>query len=85
MRTIENIFSLLSSPFPPPVHLSGLIYNALKLSMDMNQRLFDECVQKYEAQRQKEKDALKQREDKWNKVQNMAGGAQDLAQAAVQG
>merc|ERR1712142_997557 len=39
--------------------IQGLIYNALKLSMDMNQRLFDECVQKYEAQRQKEKEALK--------------------------
>ena len=67
-----------------PLSPSGLIYNALKLSMDMNQRLFDECVQKYEAQRQKEKEALKQREDKWNKVQNMAG-AQDIGQAAVQG
>lgn len=54
--------------------------------MDMNQRLFDECVQKYEAQRLKEKEALKQREDKWNKVQNMAGGgAQEMGQAAVQG
>ena len=52
--------------------------------MDMNQRLFDECVQKYEAQRQKEKEALKQREDKWNKVQNMAG-AQEVGHAAVQG
>jgi len=64
--------------------IQGLIYNALKLSMDMNQRLFDECVQKYEAQRQKEKEALKQREDKWNKVQNMAG-AQEVGHAAVQG
>ena len=50
----------------------------------MNQRLFDECVQKYEAQRQKEKEALKQREDKWNKVQNMAG-VQEVGQATVQG
>ncbi len=28
--------------------ISGLIYNALKIFMEMNQKLFDECNQKYE-------------------------------------
>lgn len=31
--------------------IHGLIYNALKLFMEMNQRLFDECVQSYKAER----------------------------------
>lgn len=32
--------------------IQGLIYNALKLFMEMNQKLFDECVQKYNQQSQ---------------------------------
>jgi len=32
--------------------IHGLIYNALKLFMEMNQRLFDECVQSYKQDRQ---------------------------------
>ena len=27
--------------------IHGLIYNALKLFMEMNQKLFDECTQQY--------------------------------------
>ena len=33
--------------------IHGLIYNALKLFMEMNQRLFDECSQKYKEDRHK--------------------------------
>jgi len=36
--------------------IHGLIYNALKLFMEMNQKLFDECSQKYKTERQKEKE-----------------------------
>ncbi|KAK7073786.1 Serine/threonine-protein phosphatase 2A 56 kDa regulatory subunit delta isoform, partial [Halocaridina rubra] len=32
--------------------IHGLIYNALKLFMEMNQKLFDECTQQYRAERQ---------------------------------
>ena len=49
--------------------IHGLIYNALKLFMEMNQKLFDECTQKYKAERMKEKERLKQRQDAWNKVE----------------
>ena len=31
--------------------IHGLIYNALKLFMEMNQKLFDECTQKYKGQK----------------------------------
>ena len=49
--------------------IHGLIYTALKLFMEMNQKLFDECTQKYKAERLKEKERLKQRQDAWNKVE----------------
>ena len=70
--------------------IHGLIYNALKLFMEMNQKLFDECTQKYkvtseivkcfpsssiahavsfQAERLKDKERLKQRQDAWNKVE----------------
>ncbi len=52
--------------------IHGLIYNALKLFMEMNQKLFDECSQKYKAERQKEKEKLKERDEFWNKIENVA-------------
>ncbi|KAL3873411.1 hypothetical protein ACJMK2_036534 [Sinanodonta woodiana] len=54
--------------------IHGLIYNALKLFMEMNQKLFDDCTQQYKAERQKEKEKNKSREDAWIKVQNLAMG-----------
>lgn len=30
--------------------IHGLIYNALKLFMEMNQKLFDECTQRFKVQ-----------------------------------
>lgn len=33
--------------------IHGLIYNALKLFMEMNQKLFDDCTQHYKMERQK--------------------------------
>ncbi|KAJ8309430.1 hypothetical protein KUTeg_014304 [Tegillarca granosa] len=35
--------------------IHGLIYNALKLFMEMNQKLFDDCTQQYKAERQNSK------------------------------
>lgn len=52
--------------------IHGLIYNALKLFMEMNQKLFDECSKQYKEERQKEKDKMKQREDAWDKVEGKA-------------
>ncbi|XP_064489569.1 serine/threonine-protein phosphatase 2A 56 kDa regulatory subunit delta isoform-like isoform X2 [Ornithodoros turicata] len=50
----------------------GLIYNALKLFMEMNQKLFDECVQTYKQERQNEKMRLREREDAWTKIEVLA-------------
>ena len=40
--------------------------------MEMNQKLFDECSQKYKAERQKEKEKMKERDDLWNKIELQA-------------
>ena len=74
----DNAASILPIMFPALYRNSknhwnktihGLIYNALKLFMEMNQKLFDECTQKYKAERMKEKERLKLRQDAWNKVE----------------
>jgi len=52
--------------------IHGLIYNALKLFMEMNQRLFDECTQQYKTEQKKEKEKTKQRLEAWKKLDNLA-------------
>ncbi|XP_068457984.1 serine/threonine-protein phosphatase 2A 56 kDa regulatory subunit delta isoform isoform X3 [Clinocottus analis] len=52
--------------------IHGLIYNALKLFMEMNQKLFDDCTQQYKAQKHKEKSKLKEREEIWIKIEELA-------------
>ncbi|KAF7723028.1 Serine/threonine-protein phosphatase 2A 56 kDa regulatory subunit gamma isoform, partial [Apophysomyces ossiformis] len=43
----------------------GLVYNALKLCMDIDPPLFDECANHYKQQRQLERKRQKEREDNW--------------------
>ncbi|XP_064623853.1 serine/threonine-protein phosphatase 2A 56 kDa regulatory subunit gamma isoform-like isoform X2 [Lineus longissimus] len=64
--------------------IHGLIYNALKLFMEMNQKLFDECSQKYNSDRKKEKEKMKDRDDAWTKVVNMAKGSPQYKVVAAQ-
>ncbi|XP_065354857.1 serine/threonine-protein phosphatase 2A 56 kDa regulatory subunit delta isoform isoform X1 [Calliphora vicina] len=52
--------------------IHGLIYNALKLFMEMNQRLFDECSKNYRQEKQLEREKFAQREGLWQQVENMA-------------
>ncbi|XP_043992676.1 serine/threonine-protein phosphatase 2A 56 kDa regulatory subunit delta isoform isoform X1 [Gambusia affinis] len=52
--------------------IHGLIYNALKLFMEMNQKLFDDCTQHYKAEKQKEKYKLKERDEVWMKIEDLA-------------
>lgn len=63
--------------------IHGLIYNALKLFMEMNQKLFDECTQQYKAERLKEKEKAKQRLDAWKKVESKARSNPDVDQVAI--
>ncbi|XP_044727579.1 serine/threonine-protein phosphatase 2A 56 kDa regulatory subunit gamma isoform-like isoform X2 [Chrysoperla carnea] len=52
--------------------IHGLIYNALKIFMEMNQRLFDECTQQYKAEKQKERERQLQRDEHWQRVESLA-------------
>lgn len=54
--------------------IHGLIYNALKLFMEMNQKLFDTCTQKYKEDRQKSREEAKRRERAWACLQETAKG-----------
>jgi serine/threonine-protein phosphatase 2A regulatory subunit B' len=52
--------------------IHGLIYNALKLFMEINQKLFDECTQNYKLQRQKDKEFLMKRDSVWMRIESLA-------------
>ncbi|XP_068155448.1 LOW QUALITY PROTEIN: serine/threonine-protein phosphatase 2A 56 kDa regulatory subunit gamma isoform [Drosophila tropicalis] len=52
--------------------IHGLIYNALKLFMEMNQRLFDECSKNHQKEKQMEREKLSQREELWQQVESLA-------------
>ncbi|KAL1129540.1 hypothetical protein AAG570_012485, partial [Ranatra chinensis] len=77
----DNAFTILPIMFPSLYRNSkshwnktihGLIYNALKLFMEMNHKLVDDCTQLYKQDRQKEKERQKDRDDKWGKVEGLA-------------
>lgn len=52
--------------------IHGLIYNALKLFMEMDQKLFDSCVQNFKEEKQSEKLKNKERDEAWMKIENLA-------------
>ncbi|KAI8451959.1 phosphatase 2A regulatory B subunit-domain-containing protein, partial [Phakopsora pachyrhizi] len=49
-----------------------LVYNALKLFMDMSPALFEECTDRYREGRQREQQRLINREQVWNKLRDEA-------------
>lgn len=58
--------------------IHGLIYNALKLFMEMNQKLFDDCTHQYKIEQKKEKEKQKQRLEAWEKLENLARKNPDM-------
>jgi len=58
--------------------IHGLIYNALKLFMEMNQKLFDECTQQYKLEQKKEKEKAKQRLEAWKRLDELARNNPDM-------
>ncbi|KYN28842.1 Serine/threonine-protein phosphatase 2A 56 kDa regulatory subunit delta isoform [Trachymyrmex cornetzi] len=52
--------------------IHGLIYNALKLFMEMNQKVFDECTTQYYQERQRERKLIKDRDEAWMRVEALA-------------
>ncbi|CAI4223556.1 unnamed protein product [Auanema sp. JU1783] len=52
--------------------IHGLIYNAVKLLMEMNQRLFNESTQAFVKERQNEKQRMEEKQKQWRKIEETA-------------
>ncbi|XP_071485642.1 serine/threonine-protein phosphatase 2A 56 kDa regulatory subunit gamma isoform-like [Diadema antillarum] len=65
--------------------INGLIYNALKLFMEINQKRFDDCMQKYKDEREQEKQKLKKMDDMWDQLESAAKKNPLFTQVSVQG
>ena len=77
----ENVNTVLPIMFPSLIKNSkshwnktihGLIYNAVKLLMRMNQKLFEMCLNNYNKEKQGEKEKNKERENAWVKIETLA-------------
>ncbi|KAI9189672.1 serine/threonine-protein phosphatase 2A 56 kDa regulatory subunit delta isoform [Blastocladiella emersonii ATCC 22665] len=65
--------------------IHGLVYNALKLFMEISPKLFDECTNKYKQQRQTERKKQKEREEAWTKIEQLASKRAPHPPAAAAG
>ncbi|XP_059614116.1 serine/threonine-protein phosphatase 2A 56 kDa regulatory subunit gamma isoform isoform X1 [Phlebotomus argentipes] len=63
--------------------IHGLIYNALKLFMEMNQKLFDECNRNFKQENQIEREKLTQREEIWQQVETLAKNNPEWSRVGV--
>ncbi|XP_050666043.1 serine/threonine-protein phosphatase 2A 56 kDa regulatory subunit gamma isoform-like isoform X1 [Leptidea sinapis] len=52
--------------------IHGLVYNALKLFMEMNHKLFNECTEQYKQEKQKERERVQHREELWQRIEAVA-------------
>jgi len=52
--------------------IHGLIYNAVKIFMEMNQKLFDECNAKYKKELESLESQIQEREEAWNRLEKLA-------------
>ncbi|KAG9019660.1 hypothetical protein FRB90_012006 [Tulasnella sp. 427] len=77
----DNIGTILPIVFPSLYQNSrthwnrtihGMIYNALKLFMEINPELFDECVHNYKQNKIAEQQALVKRYEAWQKMRTVA-------------
>ncbi|PWN30776.1 B56-domain-containing protein, partial [Jaminaea rosea] len=60
--------------------IHGLVYNALKLFMEINPALFEACTNDFKQQRQLERQKLRQRDENWKRLRETA-----LAQSKAMG
>ncbi|CAB4060407.1 PPP2R5 [Lepeophtheirus salmonis] len=63
--------------------IHGLIYNAIKLFMEMNQKLFDECTHQFKIEQKKEKEKLRQRQIAWVKLEAAAKDNPEIENISV--
>ncbi|XP_065919717.1 serine/threonine-protein phosphatase 2A 56 kDa regulatory subunit epsilon isoform-like [Dysidea avara] len=64
------LFRVSKSHWNKTIH--GLIYNALKIFMEMNQTLFDNCTQQYREEEERSPMMIQERVDAWGRVNKMA-------------
>lgn len=57
--------------------IHGLIYNALKLFMEEDQKLFDMCVQNYTKQREAEQEKFLTKQKQWETLEKVASNSQN--------
>ncbi|BGP37729.1 serine/threonine-protein phosphatase 2A 56 kDa regulatory subunit delta isoform [Rhodotorula kratochvilovae] len=88
----ENIHAILPIVYPSLHTISNghwnrqihnLAYNALKLLMDLNADVFEQCSAEYKRQRQGEKQREKAREDKWHQLRSTALHNRRLSNASI--
>ncbi|KAG0265779.1 hypothetical protein BG011_004133 [Mortierella polycephala] len=63
--------------------IHGLVFNALKLFMDVTPKLFDECTNHYRQARQNDRQHMLDREERWQRLEQQA--ANNYAHLAGQG
>ncbi|KAF9179223.1 hypothetical protein BGZ51_007145 [Haplosporangium sp. Z 767] len=63
--------------------IHGLVFNALKLFMDVTPKLFDECTNHYRQARQNDRQRMLDREERWQRLEQQA--ASNYAYLASQG
>lgn len=51
--------------------IHGLVYNALKLFMELDPKLFEECTKQYKTLRAAEKKKEKEREEHWKYLESL--------------
>ncbi len=61
---------LLIRPLFRTIH--GLVYNAMKLFMEINPTLFDECSAEYAAQQESAQARAEERNNKWKLLEELA-------------
>ncbi|KAG6356665.1 hypothetical protein INS49_014539 [Diaporthe citri] len=64
--------------------IHGMVYNAMKLFMEINPQLFDDCSQEYTEQQNSAPAREKQRERKWAAIQDLANKQKANGSAALQ-
>ncbi|KAI8987055.1 phosphatase 2A regulatory B subunit-domain-containing protein [Pilobolus umbonatus] len=61
----------------------SLVYNALKLCMEINPQLFDSCANQYKHQRQIERKRQREREENWKILQRKVSGTSAITIATT--
>ncbi|KAF9412038.1 Serine/threonine-protein phosphatase 2A 56 kDa regulatory subunit gamma isoform, partial [Podila epigama] len=63
--------------------IHGLVFNALKLFMDVTPKLFDECTNHYRQARQNDRKRLQDRDELWQRLEKQA--AENYSNLSAQG